>query len=349
MLQLTQDQDIILHKVQPGDTLSKILFHYHGHQDQSRLQGLIAESMTANAFIKNPDLIYPGQLIQVPVPATYKTPPMAGFNVPTLKLNESSCLGPVCKNWNEATIEQRTLMPGLIELSLMSSAAVTEASDKWLNSNATLMGRIPTEYEKYKAGKISKGQYDYARKKVIDQLEQNLKSATGLYTDGKSSREVLRISRTKGKAPTADINTAATKLGQYGKAATKAGYVLSAVSLGVTCYDIAHEPNPKKQSTMLVESLTGTSASLLLGLGTSATLIFFATPVGWVAALGIGVAIAAGSYASGKVFGELYNTFGEGDLAQSSGVSKICSNVFSETRTVSISSRILHTNHGPVQ
>ena len=73
MLKLTNDQDIILHKVQPGDTLSKILLHYHSHQDRNKLQGLIAESMTANPFIKNPDLIYPGQLIQVPVPATYYT------------------------------------------------------------------------------------------------------------------------------------------------------------------------------------------------------------------------------------------------------------------------------------
>lgn len=39
MLQLTPDQDIILHKVQPGDTLSKILFNYHGHQDLNKLQG----------------------------------------------------------------------------------------------------------------------------------------------------------------------------------------------------------------------------------------------------------------------------------------------------------------------
>ncbi|MCA6062876.1 LysM peptidoglycan-binding domain-containing protein [Thalassolituus marinus] len=341
MLQLTQDQDIILHKVQPGDTLSKILFHYHGHQDQSRLQGLIAESMTANAFIKNPDLIYPGQLIQVPVPATYKTPPMAGFNVPTLKLNESSCLGPVCKNWNEATIEQRTLMPGLIELSLMSSAALAEASDKWLNSNATLMGRIPTEYEKYKAGKISKGQYDYARKKVIDQLEQNLKSATGLYTDGKSSREVLRISRTKGKAPTADINTAATKLGQYGKAATKAGYVLSAVSLGVTCHDIAYEVNPVKRSTLLVEGVASVGAGAFLGLGAGYSLLLLATPVGWTAALAIGVSIAVASYAFGKKMGQTYERTADGDLSDSLGVSELCSTIFIDRNKTPIEKRLL--------
>ena len=342
MLQLTQDQDIILHKVQPGDTLSKILIHYHGHQDQSRLQGLIAESMTANPYIKNPDLIYPGQLIQVPVPATYKTPPMAGFNVPTLKLNESSCLGPVCKNWNEATLEEKTLMPGLIELSLMSSAALAEASDKWLNSNATLMGRIPTEYEKYKAGKISKGQYDYARKQVIVQLEQNLKSATGLYTDGKTSREVLRISRTKGKAPTADINTAATKLGQYGRAATKAGYVLSAVSLGVTCYDIAREADPKKRSTLLAEGLTSIIAGTFAG--AALTLLMVSTPIGWVAALAIGAAVAASAYGLGKLAGDLYEKHSSGEFSDYIGATSVCNAIFSQSKSISIKNRLLSAN-----
>jgi len=344
MLQLTQDQDIILHKVQPGDTLSKILFHYHGKQDLNKLQGLVAESMTANPFIKNPDLIYPGQLIQVPVPATYTTPPLVAMNVPALKLNDSSCLGAVCKNWNQATVEERTLMPGLIELSLMGSAAVAEASDKWLTTNSNLIGQIPSEYEKYKTGKITKGQYDYARKKIITQLEQNLKSATGLYTDGKNSREVLRVSRTKGRAPTADIKAAASKLGSYGKAATKAGYVLSAVSLGVTCHDIAKETDPKTQSVLLVEGITGVMSSTMLGYGTGMALLMLATPVGWVAALGIGVAIGLTSFAASKVVGAIYEEFGSGNFAEITKVSSACSAIFSQKSKTDINKRLISNN-----
>lgn len=342
MLHLTQDQDIILHKVQPGDTLSKVLFHYHGKQDLNRLQGLIAESMAANPFIKNPDLIYPGQLIQVPVPTSYQTPPLAGFHVPTLKLNESSCLGPVCKNWNEATIEERALMPGLIELSLMSSSALAEASDKWLATNTALIGQIPAEYEKYKAGKSTKGQYDYARKKVITQLEQNLKSATGLYTDGKSSREVLRISRSKGKAPTADIKAAASQLGKYGKAATKAGYVLGAVSLGVTCHDIAKETDPRKRGTLLTEGLTSTIAGTLAG--AALTLLMVSTPVGWVAALAIGATVAASAYALGKLAGGVYEKYSTGEFSDNIGVTSACNAIFSQSKNVNIKSRLLSTN-----
>ena len=342
MLHLTQDQDIILHKVQPGDTLSKVLFHYHGKQDLNRLQGLIAESMAANPFIKNPDLIYPGQLIQVPVPTSYQTPPLAGFHVPTLKLNESSCLGLVCKNWNEATIEERALMPGLIELSLMSSSALAEASDKWLATNTALIGQIPVEYDRYKAGKITKGQYDYARKKVITQLEQNLKSATGLYTDGKSSREVLRISRSKGKAPAADIKAAASQLGKYGKAATKAGYVLGAVSLGVTCHDIAKETDPRKRSTLLVESVS--SAAVGLGGGLIVSIALASTPVGWVAALVIGATLAGSAYLISKGVGHIYNKRADGDLADLTGVTQACSAVFSAGKSIDISKRIISSN-----
>jgi hypothetical protein len=118
--------------------------------------------------------------------------------------------------------------------------------------SSTLIGQIPAEDEKYKAGKSTKGQYDDARKKIITQLEQNLKSTTGLYTGGKNSREVLRVSRTKGRAPTTDIKVAASKLGSYGKAATKAGDVRGAASLGVTCHDIARGTDPRKHSVLLV-------------------------------------------------------------------------------------------------
>ncbi|MBN56322.1 LysM peptidoglycan-binding domain-containing protein [Thalassolituus sp. UBA3500] len=342
MLKLTNDQDIILHKVQPGDTLSKILLHYHSHQDRNKLQGLIAESMTANPFIKNPDLIYPGQLIQVPVPATYTTPPLVALNVPALKLNDSSCLGAICKNWNQATVEERTLMPGLIELSLMGSAAVAEASDKWLTTNSALIGQIPAEYEKYKAGKSTKGQYDYARKKIITQLEQNLKSATGLYTDGKNSREVLRVSRTKGRAPTADIKAAASKLGSYGKAATKAGYVLGAASLGMTCHDIAREADPRKRSTLLTEGLTSTIVGTLAG--AALTLFMVSTPVGWVAALAIGAAVAASAYGLGKLAGGVYEKYSSGEFSDQIGVTNACNAIFSQSKKVNIRNRLLSTN-----
>tara|TARA_R110001583_G_scaffold97103_7_gene241858 strand:+ start:1005 stop:1343 length:339 start_codon:yes stop_codon:yes gene_type:complete len=65
------DRDIQLHQVQAGETLSKIIVRYHGNLQADVLQSLISETMAANPQIKNPDLIYSGQLLQIPIPASY--------------------------------------------------------------------------------------------------------------------------------------------------------------------------------------------------------------------------------------------------------------------------------------
>tara|TARA_R110001583_G_scaffold97103_7_gene241859 strand:+ start:1324 stop:1806 length:483 start_codon:yes stop_codon:yes gene_type:complete len=111
------------------------------------------------------------------------------------------------------------MMPSLIDVSLATASAMAGGADALLNSNKSLISKIAVSYEQYKQGAISKNQYDYIRKQTIDKLSENMKSTTRLFTGDKSVKEVLRISRTKGTVPTANIKYAASKIGDYGKAA----------------------------------------------------------------------------------------------------------------------------------
>jgi hypothetical protein len=79
-------------------------------------------------------------------------------------------------------------------------------------------------------------------------------------------------------------------------------------------------------------------------MATVAALLFFTAPIGWGVALAIGVTIAAASYGSGQNARELYQEFGNGDLARTSGASQACSAVFGEKKTTSVRKRLLSYN-----
>jgi|GEM_PF-771525 len=329
------DRDIQLHQVQAGETLSKIIVRYHGNLKTDVLQSLISETMAANPQIKNPDLIYSGQLLQIPIPASYVSTETWSYKPPILKDLQPDYLGPVCRDWNKATPQERSMMPSLIDVSLATASAMAGGADALLNSNKSLISKIAVSYEQYKQGAISKNQYDYIRKQSIDKLSENMKSTTRLFTGDKSVKEVLRISRTKGTVPTANIKYAASKIGDYGKAAAKGGLVLAAVSLADSCHTISTTDNPRERSVVLVESLMATAVGI--GGGYAVTLLLVTGPLGLVAALAIGSVVAVTAYATGKAIGAGYNKFGDGDLADTLGISDACNAIFSKTKTKSIS------------
>jgi F0F1-type ATP synthase assembly protein I/LysM repeat protein len=338
------DRDIQLHQVQAGETLSKIIVRYHGNLTKDVLQSLITETMAANPQIKNPDLIYSGQLLQVPIPVSYISTEVSNYKPPILKDLQPNYLGPVCRNWNKATPQERSMMPSLIDISLASASAMAGGADALLSSNKSLISKIAVSYEQYKQGTISKNQYDYIRRQSIDKLSENMKSTTRLFTGDKSVKEVLRISRTKGTVPTANIKYAANKIGDYGKAAAKGGLVLAAVNLADSCHTISTTDNARKRSVVLVESIMSTAVGAIGGY--AVTLMFVTGPVGLIAALAIGTAVAVTAYTAGKAAGAIYNDKSQGDLSDSLGISDACNAIFkkTETKSIDVKDRIFSNN-----
>lgn len=95
--------------------------------------------------------------------------------------------------------------------------------------------------------------------------------------------------------------------------------MLTGVGLGLACNEIANIDDGQKKNEVLVEAMGGLAG------GAVATILLFGTPVGWVAALVVGVGTAVASFYAGKKVRDLYNTYGQKmDIASATGVTRFC-------------------------
>ena len=105
--------------------------------------------------------------------------------------------------------------------------------------------------------------------------------------------------------------------------ASKGGVVLSVVGLGVACHEIASTDDKQQKNEILVESMGGVGGGILFG--AVVTVLLVGTPVGWVAALAIGVGGVAASYGSGVALKEFYSIYGSHvDIVSGTKINEIC-------------------------
>ncbi len=209
---------------------------------------------------------------------------------------------------------------------LGSGTAKLSMIDTTFKTNSPLLTEMVDNYETYKRGQITKGQYDYRRSRLIAQLTTNLGPTNLLLNGTYAPTEVLRVSRTKGTAPTQPITQKINQMGQLSRAASKGGVALSVVGLGIACHQIANAQSQQEKNEILVESVGGLLGGVAYGAGVTVAVILMATPVGWVAALAIGVGSVAASYGGSRALRRLYDTRGRHiDFATKSGVASACS------------------------
>ena len=85
--EITSNFDTVFHEVQGGDTLSAIIKQYYRATSPQQRKDIISQILLKNSKIKNPNLIYPGQIIVMDVPRQYTATP--GFpRPPTIQANE---------------------------------------------------------------------------------------------------------------------------------------------------------------------------------------------------------------------------------------------------------------------
>lgn len=145
---------------------------------------------------------------------------------------------------------------------LGTGAAGMTVIDKTFAANAPTLAEMVENYESYKAKKITKGQYDYRRRNLLNQLASKLGPTKALLTSIKNPSEVLRISRSKGTAPTQPIAQQLKRMNSLSKVASKGGVALSVVGLGVACHQIAQTDSQQEKNEILVESLGGLMGGL---------------------------------------------------------------------------------------
>lgn len=182
---------------------------------------------------------------------------------------------------------------------------------------------ITVAYERYKAGAITKGQYDYERKSRIERFKARVGPAERLLFPGKTPNEVFRISRSKVIPATAPVMENAARLQTIGRYASRGGVVLSAVGLGFACGEIARADNRADKNKIFAEASTsfiaGTAASVVIGITLAAT------PVGWIVALSLAAGATMASFGAGKAASIAYDKFGnEIDFVNMVGVDNVC-------------------------
>ena len=109
------------------------------------------------------------------------------------------------------------------------------------------------------------------------------------------------------------------------KYVSRGGFVLSAASLGVSCYNIAGTDDRHQKNEILVESVGALGGGLIYGGVATLTIVLMATPVGWIGALVIGIGGALTGTAAGMGSKYLYNSkFKRIDVAKITKVDQVC-------------------------
>ncbi len=214
-------------------------------------------------------------------------------------------------------------MASISSISLNGGQLIVGSIKSTLQSNKMYLQSLVKNYEEFKNGKITKGQYDYARRKTIKQLEHKMGPVKHLLSRKKSHRQVLRISRRRGHMPTRNINRYLGKMRKFARASKGGGYLLAGVSLATACMDIEDAKTKQEENEIFVETFAGLATGT--GLSAIAGILLIGTPVGWVA----GLVLIAGSMAYGSLAGRLARNiydknFNKVDVVSLTGVSRIC-------------------------
>ncbi len=314
--------DSIFYQVQVGDSLSKIIRRYYGVLPLSRQSSIIETILLENPEIKNPDRIYPGQVLLMDVPIQYCEP--GDIHTPVIEADNDT-VKTLKENLQNTTPQERNMISHLAPIMIGTGSANLSMIEYTFKTNAPLISEIAESYNNYKNGQITKGQYDYQRRKNISRLKQKLGPTKLAINHKKPLNEILRISRKKTTSPVHVLNNQTKQMTQLSRLAAKGGTVLSVVGLGVACYDIAHTDNQQQKNEILVENIGSLAGGLLYGTAVTTALILMATPVGWIAALVIGAGGILASYTAGQAAKKLYSSYGSTiDLVSAAKLNGIC-------------------------
>jgi len=321
---LGQQLDSMAYHVLPGDSLSKIIKRYYGAVSPQRYQAIIKQIQHDNPKVTNPNHIKPNQLLLIDIPPQYCAAPSDQKTTPLLNINKQQ-LKSLQNSFNTANAKERSVMSQLAPVMLGTGSAGLMSIKTSFQTNAPQLTSLVNLYEEYKANKITKGQYDYGRKKIITKFTERMGPVKHILSGRKKHRQILRISRSKGKVPTGNITRHISSMGKMAKYASKGGAILTVAGLGLACNEIANTKNQLKKNHILVESVGGVLGGVAYGIGATIAIVIMATPVGWVAALVIGAGSVAASLTAGQAAKLAYDKFGNTtDLASLTGVSTLC-------------------------
>lgn len=318
--------DTILYRAKQGSNLTRILQQYHPHADADQLQALATQTVKDNPLIREPNSVRAGQLVKIRVPSQYCASSRPFQKLHTVRSNSTEWVGRLQSDWDKVTSEERTTISSILPAFMSATGVKLSMLDTTLSTNKPLLNEMVSNYESFKGGKKTKGQYDYQRRKLVEQFTKNLGPTNLLINGGQPPTEVLRISTTKGTTPTEPIPKQLRRMKNVARMAKGGSVALSVLGLGMTCSDISQARRRDEKNEILVESAGALFGGVMYGIGTSIGIALLATPVGWVTSLVLGAGGMATSYLFGQGTEALYAASGKKiDFVRDFGVDNVCS------------------------
>lgn len=307
-----------LYAVRRGDSLLAIIRDQYGLYG-SGAKPVLDKLLRNNPDITNPNLIYPGQLLLLRFP----------WDAPDTSLPVLNDLVYTKQTWRQASRGEQESMADMthvyraLGLTLTGTSTPLSATNALLQSNIKPLEEIAEAYGDYRAGKITKGQYDYARRKRITAFRNNIGSGERLLFGNKRANQVLRMRPGGGIRATQPMLAQVGRLSKISKYAARGGIILTGVSLAASCHQISHTPDSVERNKIAVEAIAGTAAGFLTGIAVSVFLV--SNPVGWGVAVAIGVGSAATGYFAGQAAGTIYDqNFRHVPVVETLFIDRIC-------------------------
>jgi len=113
-----------------------------------------------------------------------------------------------------------------------------------------------------KENEIAKGQTDYRRKVILEDLKKRIEPLDKLLFNGKTALQGLRINRKLSIPATQDITHYADKLSKLSRLATTGNVLLAGAGVAMACKKIGDTDDRQEKNEILVSTVIGTTVPL---------------------------------------------------------------------------------------
>ena len=285
------------YRIKSGDTFSGILHRMFGRT--SSYAEMAGHVLALNPQISNPDAIRAGDMLRLAeLPASSQPKPAIKTFMKTRVHPRPSQIKPPTfvtqavhphdaeEFWALAWLEHNANF-----LTIPGSMILGSSGNLLSPGNVGLINDVSDQYAKYKSGKITKAQYDYRRKKSLDQLKRNIGPIEKLLFGQNTTHESIRIARAGGVPATAHIAKHVDRLKILSNMSKAGGFVLVGVGLTSACMQIASTTDIKEKNIIFVETITNTTLGTFGGYIVGLFLV--SNPIGWGAAIVLAVGTTA--------------------------------------------------------
>lgn len=278
---------ISFYTVRSGDQLLKIAYEHYGMDAMRRDREAILERIARNnPQIKDPDKIWPGQVIMLPSgePQGVAPPQICRAAVPVTQH---------LARQQPATLDLLSWIDTekALDYGVEATDGFADLVGKAVRKAKPHIQKVALEYYRKDAGMITKGEYDYRRRASLQKAEKQLGVLRPLIYPRRRVSEVVRI-KPHAAMRTHRVMQEVDTMARISKVMSRGAVVLKLVDAGMKIQKYNAATTREEKTAVVVDSAGDMVGSTLgAAAGVALATVLLATPVGW---LGVGLAMAGG-------------------------------------------------------